>query len=189
MVHIGKVYTKTGDGGSTSLVDGTRIRKNALRLAAYGDVDELNATLGAARCLVTDDRVGEGLDRIQNDLFDVGADLATPLTAGEEPDAALRIIATQTERLENEIDAFNEPLPDLTSFILPGGSVSAAELHRARTICRRAERGVVALSDDEDVNLEALRYLNRLSDWLFVVARVECLAAGEEVFWKPAENR
>ncbi len=188
MVYIGKVYTRTGDTGSTSLADGTRVEKDDLRLAAYGDVDELNATLGVARELVSPG-LTEAIAVIQNDLFDLGADLATPLIADEAPGAALRMAPSQTERLETEIDAMNEALPPLDSFVLPGGALSAAELHRARTVCRRAERVAVALARDVETNPGALRYLNRLSDWLFVAARQECVDAGDEVKWVPAANR
>ncbi len=201
MVHIGKVYTKTGDSGSTSLVDGTRVGKDEARIAAYGDVDELNATLGVVRELLDDEQLVAWVAAIQNDLFDLGADLATPMLDGEGAGttgdgdeavpafAALRVVAGQVERLESQIDAVNENLPDLTSFVLPGGCLSAAELHRARTICRRAERITVGLARNAEVNPDALRYLNRLSDWLFVMSRKECVAQGDEIHWVPAANR
>ena len=191
VVKLNKIYTRTGDDGSTGLVDGTRLSKHSLRVAAYGDVDETNATLGLARLDLTSRRVDAMLARIQNELFDLGADLATPLPPDGAADAeyALRIIPSQTERLEAELDALNADMPALSSFILPGGSAPAARLHLARTVARRAERTMVALSNVEDVNPEALRYINRLSDFLFVAARW-CNDQGErDVLWKAGGTR
>jgi len=170
VVKLNKIYTRTGDDGSTGLVDGSRLSKNALRVQAYGDAM---------------------LSRIQNDLFDLGADLATPLPNEGEADSeyALRMVAAQTTRLETELDALNADLTPLNSFVLPGGHPPAAYLHQARTVCRRAERITVALADEEPVNPHALTYLNRLSDFLFVAARW-CNDQGEtDVKWVPGKNR
>jgi cob(I)alamin adenosyltransferase len=190
MVVLNRIYTRTGDGGETALVDGSRVPKNAPRVAAYGTVDELNATLGLAR-LHGAGAIAEGIARVQNDLFDLGADLATP---GYENDAAakrqpLRIVAPQVERLEREIDAMNDDLAPLRSFVLPGGSALAAHLHLARTVCRRAERLTVTLAGTETVNPETVRYLNRLSDWLFVAARVANDLGTGDILWVPGANR
>ena len=190
MVVLNRIYTRTGDKGETGLVDGSRLRKDAPRVEAYGTVDELNATLGLAR-LHGDGPLGAGIARIQNDLFDLGADLATP---GFERDAEaarppLRIVAAQTDRLEAEIDAMNADLAPLRSFILPGGSALAAHLHLARTVCRRAERAAVTLAGAEPVNPEAVRFLNRLSDWLFVAARVANDGGATDILWVPGANR
>jgi cob(I)alamin adenosyltransferase len=169
MVVLNKIYTKTGDAGETALGDGSRVAKHSMRVTAYGTVDELNATLGLAR-LHADETLGAQLSTIQNDLFDLGADLCTP---NMEKDAereypALRIVAAQVERLESEIDAMNARLQPLRSFILPGGTAMAAHMHVCRTVARRAERLVVELATMESVNPEAVKYLNRLSDWFFV---------------------
>jgi cob(I)alamin adenosyltransferase len=190
MVVLNRIYTRTGDSGETALVDGSRVPKHAPRVAAYGTVDELNATLGLAR-LHAAGPLAEGIARIQNDLFDLGADLANP---GFENDAAakrppLRAVAAQVDRLEREIDAMNEGLAPLRSFVLPGGSALAAHLHLARTVCRRAERLAVALAAAESVNPDAVRYLNRLSDWLFVSARVANDQGRSDVLWVPGANR
>lgn len=191
MVKLNKIYTRTGDDGTTGLVGGVRVRKDDPRVEAYGTVDEANAAIGVALAL------GEGgnpeilatLRAIQHDLFDVGADLATPFAPEEKPGAALRIVAAQTLRLEREIDRFNEALAPLTSFVLPGGAPLGAALHLARTIVRRAERLSVALhaGDPVGTNDEAIRYLNRLSDLLFVLGRVA--NAGKDVLWVPGKNR
>ena len=191
MVKLNRIYTRTGDDGSTGLVDGTRLPKHSARVAAYGDVDETNAAIGLARLDLTSRRLDAMLARIQNELFDLGADLATPLPGDGEPDAeyALRIIPSQTARLEADLDALNADMPALSSFILPGGSVPAARLHLARTVARRAERTVVALADAEPVNPDALRYINRLSDFLFVAARW-CNGQGEgDVLWQAGATR
>lgn len=190
MVVLNRIYTRTGDRGDTALGDGTRLPKDAPRVAAYGTVDELNATLGLARLHASGHALDEGLSRIQNDLFDLGADLCTPgfEADAEAPHPRLRIVAAQVLRLESEIDAMNAGLAPLRSFVLPGGTALSAHLHLARTVCRRAERGAVTLAAAEIVNPEAVRYLNRLSDWLFVAGRAANGAAGD-VLWSPGANR
>jgi cob(I)alamin adenosyltransferase len=187
MVRLTRIYTRGGDRGETSLGDGARVPKHALRVAAYGTVDEANAAVGIAR-LHTDPAADEMLDRIQNDLFDLGADLCTPEN-GNRGAGALRIAATQVERLEQEIDAMNAVLRPLDSFILPGGTPAAAYLHLARTVARRAERLVSELAAQEPVNLEALKYLNRLSDHLFVLGRRVNDSGARDVLWRPGANR
>ena len=184
MVKLNKIYTRTGDKGTAGLVDGSRVSKASLRMAAIGDVDEANAAVGTAIVLLNPD-VGERLRRVQNELFDLGADIATP----GEIEGALRIVGSQVERLEQEIDAMNESLDPLTSFILPGGSAEVAALHLARTVVRRAERSVVALSEAEQVNPDALAYINRLSDLLFVAARFVASSQGGDVLWQPGATR
>lgn len=191
MVKLNKIYTRTGDGGTTGLVDGSRRAKHDLRLEAIGEVDELNSAVGFAALALEADR-GAALHRIQNDLFDLGADLATPLgdIGGADftpSEMVLRIVAAQPDRLEAEIDALNATLPPLTSFILPGGSEGAARVHLARAIARRAERAATALAAAEPVNPSALAYLNRLSDYLFVVARA--INAGKDPLWVPGSSR
>ena len=190
MVVLNRIYTRTGDAGETALGNGARVAKHALRVAAYGTVDEVNATLGLAR-LHAAEGLDAGLARIQNDLFDLGADLCTP---DIENDATaqrprLRVVAAQVARLEQEIDAMNADLQPLRSFVLPGGSALAAHLHLCRTVCRRAERGVVELASTETVNDEAVRYLNRLSDWFFVAARVANQGGRADVLWVPGATR
>ncbi len=187
MVKLTRIYTRGGDTGETSLGSGTRVPKHADRVAAFGDVDEANAVLGVAR-LHTDGDLDDILERIQNDLFDLGADLCVP-EDGRGGEAALRVSAVQVERLEQEIDAFNAELAPLNSFVLPGGSAAAAHLHLARTVARRAERRVTLLADSESVNPEALRYLNRLSDLLFVLARHANDIGRADVLWTPGANR
>jgi cob(I)alamin adenosyltransferase len=187
MVRLTRIYTRGGDAGDTSLGDGTRVPKHSLRVAAYGTVDEANAAIGVAR-LHADPAADEMLGRIQNDLFDLGADLCTPEGARRSP-GALRIIAAQVERLEREIDAMNASLQPLHSFILPGGTPAAAYLHVARTIVRRAERLVSELARQEPVNPEALKYLNRLSDHLFVLGRRVNDDGARDVLWRPGANR
>src|SRR5271170_3825388 len=167
MVRLTRIYTRGGDAGETSLGDGTRVPKHGVRVAAYGTVDEANAAIGIAR-LHADAAADEMLDRIQNDLFDLGADLCTP-EDGKRAAGALRIAAAQVERLEREIDALNAELKPLDSFVLPGGTPCAAYLHLARTVVRRAERLVDELARKTELNPEALKYLNRLSDHLFVL--------------------
>jgi cob(I)alamin adenosyltransferase len=187
MVYLSRIYTKTGDQGETSLGDGTRVVKDHPRVAAYGDVDELNAVLGLLRASLPANGGEEEaalLRDIQNDLFDVGADLCVPLSAPPTEDARLRVRAEQAVRLERAIDRFNAELAPLTSFILPGGSLAAAWCHLARTVCRRAERSVVALGRREPLNPQIVIYLNRLSDLLFVLARV-FNRGGQEVLWVP----
>jgi cob(I)alamin adenosyltransferase len=188
MVRLTRIYTRGGDAGQTSLGDGSRVDKHALRVEAYGTVDEANATLGVARLHApTDDReIDAMLARIQNDLFDLGADLCRP---GDPGDGKLRIADGQVERLEREIDRLNGALAPLDSFVLPGGTPCAAQLHLARTVTRRAERLVGALAARETVNPAALKYLNRLSDHLFVLSRwVNGRGAGD-VLWVPGANR
>lgn len=191
MVRLTRIYTRGGDNGETSLGDGTRAPKHALRVAAYGTVDEANAAIGIAHLDVQaagDPEADAMLGRIQNDLFDLGADLCTP-EEGRRAAGALRIIAAQVERLEHEIDTMNASLRPLDSFILPGGSPAAAHLHLARTIVRRAERLVAELAAAERVNPEALKYLNRLSDHLFVLGRRANGNGAQDVLWVPGKTR
>ncbi|MEK6747041.1 MAG: cob(I)yrinic acid a,c-diamide adenosyltransferase [Pseudomonadota bacterium] len=187
MVKLNKIYTRSGDNGDTGLTDGSRRPKYDLRVEAYGTVDEANSAIGIAR-LHTSGEHELMLARIQHDLFDLGADLSTPLPESGE-DKALRIIAKQTVRLETEIDSLNENILPLTSFVLPGGSEAAAFLHLARTITRRAERIACALASNEAINPEAIKYLNRLSDFLFVLARAVNDNGKNDVLWVPAINR
>ncbi|MBO0739366.1 MAG: cob(I)yrinic acid a,c-diamide adenosyltransferase [Alphaproteobacteria bacterium] len=187
MVRLTRIYTRGGDAGETSLGDGSRVPKHALRVAAYGTLDEANAAIGIAR-LHADAAADKMLDRIQNDLFDLGADLCTP-EDGRRADGALRVVAAQVERLEREIDAMNTQLQPLASFILPGGTPAAACLHLARAITRRAERLVSELAAAEPVNPEALKYLNRLSDHLFVLGRRLNDNGACDVLWRPGANR
>ncbi|MBC7165428.1 MAG: cob(I)yrinic acid a,c-diamide adenosyltransferase [Roseovarius sp.] len=190
MVVLNRIYTRTGDAGETALGNGVRVAKHSPRVTAYGTVDEVNATLGLAR-LYAEGETDAALARIQNDLFDLGADLCRPdmekdAEAGYPP---LRIAPAQVERLEAEIDAMNAHLEPLRSFILPGGSALAAHLHLCRTVARRAERLVVELAALEEVNGAAIRYLNRLSDWLFVAARMANDGGKADVLWIPGANR
>ncbi len=187
MVKLTKIYTRTGDGGETGLVDGSRISKAHPRAVAIGDVDEANSAIGVALLHVRDENAQAMLGRIQNELFDLGADLATP---GEEfTTTDLRITADQVARLELEIDAMNEALEPLRSFILPGGGAGAAHLHLARTIVRRAERAAVGAAREVALNPQALVYINRLSDHLFVLARLIAKAEGGDILWKPGATR
>ncbi|HLI19621.1 MAG TPA: cob(I)yrinic acid a,c-diamide adenosyltransferase [Stellaceae bacterium] len=186
MVRLTRIYTKGGDKGETSLGDGSRVKKHSARVEAFGTVDEANAAIGLARLHAGGEALAM-LARIQHDLFDLGADLCTP-EGGARSDRALRILASQTERLEREIDAMNAELTPLDSFILPGGTPLAAQLHLARTITRRAERLVTALAEAETINPEAVKYLNRLSDHLFVLSRVANRETGD-VLWQPGVNR
>ncbi len=190
MVVLNKIYTRTGDKGETALGDGTRVAKQAPRVEAYGTVDEANAVIGLAR-LHAEGETDAALARIQNDLFDLGADLCRPPAEGEDraEHPPLRVIAAQVERLEREIDAMNAGLAPLRSFVLPGGAPLAAHLHHARTVCRRAERLTVALAGAEPVGEAAIRYLNRLSDWLFVAGRVANDNGDRDVLWVPGANR
>jgi len=190
MVVLSKIYTKTGDAGETALGNGARVAKHSLRVSAYGTVDETNATVGLARLHATGD-MADALKRISNDLFDLGADLCTPNRHLDETLSytPLRMIEGQVTRLEREIDAMNEKLTPLRSFILPGGSVLAAQLHLCRTVCRRAERLVVETATMEDVNPEAVRYLNRLSDWFFVAGRIANNDGKDDVLWVPGLTR
>ncbi len=187
MVKLTKIYTRGGDTGDTSLGDGARVVKHDPRVAAYGTVDEANAAVGLAR-LHTGGALDGMLGRIQNDLFDLGADLCRPETDGEKG-PALRMTAEQVARLEREIDKINARLAPLNSFVLPGGTPAAAHLHLARTTARRAERGITALAEHEPVNPEAVRYINRLSDLLFVLARHANDDGAQDVLWQPGANR
>jgi cob(I)alamin adenosyltransferase len=187
MVRLTRIYTRGGDGGETSLTDGSRVPKHDLRVAAFGTVDEANAAIGMAR-LYAEGEADRALARIQNDLFDLGADLSTPEGSGRKK-GALRILDSQVDRLEREIDALNAELKPLTSFVLPGGSQCAAHLHLARTVVRRAERLVAELAAREPVNAAALKYLNRLSDHLFVLSRHLNDNGARDVLWEPGANR
>jgi cob(I)alamin adenosyltransferase len=187
MVTLSRIYTKTGDLGETGLGDGSRISKASLRVTAMGAVDEANSAVGIAR-LDAEEDIDAMLGRIQNDLFDLGADLCAP-EDGRKAEGRLRISSAQVERLEREIDTMNETLSPLTSFVLPGGTALAAHLHLARAITRRAEAAIVELSAQEQINPEALRYANRLSDHLFVMARAANNAGIGDVLWVPGKNR
>jgi cob(I)alamin adenosyltransferase len=192
MVTLNRIYTRTGDKGLTRLSTGQPVSKASLRVEAYGGVDETNAFIGVARQHTkADAELDALLERIQNDLFDLGADLATPEQNGKPDWEPLRVVDSQVERLEREIDAINERLSPLTSFVLPAGSPAAAALHVARTVCRRAERGLVDLMtvEGEIVGAPALRYLNRLSDLLFVAARRANDDGAADVLWKPGATR
>ena len=185
MVKLNKIYTRTGDQGTAGLVDGSRVSKASLRMAAIGEVDEANAAIGVAIAALGGGEVGLRLLSVQNDLFDLGADVATP----GEVDGALRIVASQVARLEVEIDEMNASLAPLTSFILPSGSPGVSALHLARAVVRRAERAAVALNEREPLNPHLLAYLNRLSDHLFVAARFVAADEGGDILWKPGETR
>jgi cob(I)alamin adenosyltransferase len=189
MVYLSRIYTKTGDAGETSLGDATRVPKDHPRVAAYGSVDELNAVLGLLRAQAgsTLDHLGvpDLLRQVQNDLFDVGADLCRPQSPEEKPGQHLRVRPDQSARLETSIDRLNESLAPLTSFVLPGGRLEAAWCHLARTVCRRAERDVVTLARTETLNPQVVIYLNRLSDWLFVLARIYNEQGQKDVLWVP----
>jgi cob(I)alamin adenosyltransferase len=199
MVRLTKIYTRTGDDGTTGLGDGSRVIKTDTRVEAYGTVDEANAAIGL--CVVEAERspnvaqageIAALLRVIQNDLFDVGADLCCPCEPGEKPGSRLRVVASQTERLERTIDRFNDRMKPLDSFVLPGGTPLAAALHLARTITRRAERVTVQLaaqSGGEATNPESVRYLNRLSDLLFVLSRVANDEGAQDVKWVPGASR
>jgi cob(I)alamin adenosyltransferase len=183
LVKLNKIYTRTGDDGTSGLVDGSRASKAGLRMTAIGEVDEANAMIGMVMATLTPGDLPEHLQGIQNDMFDLGADLATPGEVG------LRIVASQVERLEVAIDAMNEELEPLQSFILPGGSDTVAALHLARTVVRRAERAAVALHEREPLNPNLLAYLNRLSDLLFVTARYVAAKEGGDILWRPGAMR
>jgi len=194
MVVLNRIYTRTGDDGTTALGTGERRKKHDLRIAAYGTIDELNACLGLARLHTRDEAAVDAmLARIQNDLFDLGADLCTPDQAkGKGPGGArLAVSDAQVTRLEQEIDALNAELSPLRSFVLPGGTPAAAHLHLARTVCRRGERLMVELADkpDEEVSPAALKYVNRLSDFLFVASRFLNRKGADDVLWVPGQNR
>ncbi|WP_309611979.1 cob(I)yrinic acid a,c-diamide adenosyltransferase [Sphingomonas sp.] len=193
MVKLNKIYTRTGDAGDSGLVDGSRVSKASARMIAIGDVDEANSALGLAIAHLGAHagahRHHAALLRIQNELFDLGADLATPVTDAADPDWALRIVPAQVDRLEREIDAMNLDLAPLASFILPGGSLAVAAIHLARATVRRAERAAVALAAEARINPPALTYLNRLSDHLFVSARSVASDEGGDVLWRPGATR
>ena len=197
LVKLNRIYTRTGDDGTTGLGDGARRLKDDARVSAYGEVDELNSTLGLVRLstadsgeadLLTIDRV---LARVQNDLFDLGADLCVPPQPHEEEGAALRVTQGQVDSLERAIDDLNADLAPLTSFVLPSGSAAAAALHLARTVCRRAERALVTLAsiEGEVVGAPAIKYVNRLSDYLFVASRFANRRGADDILWKPGANR
>ena len=192
MVKLNKIYTKTGDDGTTGLVDGSRIAKNDPRMAAIGDVDELNSALGVAICEITDEALVQTLRIIQNDLFDLGADLATPPVDGDDfspSEMILRVVPSQVERLEKAIDAATAELNPLTSFILPGGSKAAAAIHLVRAVARRTERTCVAAGRDMSINPQALAYVNRLSDYLFVLGRALNNGGKDDILWVPEIGR
>jgi cob(I)alamin adenosyltransferase len=186
VVKLTRIYTRGGDKGQTSLVSGDRVPKHDPRVAAFGTVDETNAVIGLARLHTTGD-ADAMLGRIQEDLFDLGADLGNP--SEDLSDATLRIVAAQVSRLEEEIDAMNGELTSLTSFVLPGGTHASAFLHQARTVCRRAERLATELAEIAPVNPEAVRYLNRLSDLMFVAARYLNKKGAGDILWRPGANR
>lgn len=191
MVQLTRIYTRGGDKGSTSLGSGKRVKKHDLRVTAYGTVDEANAAVGVARLHTAGKELGGDIDvmlnRIQNDLFDLGADLCQPEDPKDYP--PLRVVEAQVERLEQEIDRLNAELQPLKSFVLSGGTPAAAHLHLARTITRRAERDMTALMEHQEINPAALRYINRLSDLLFVMARYVNDKGRADVLWVPGQNR
>ena len=211
MVYLSKIYTRSGDDGTTGLGDGTRIPKNHVRIESYGTADELGAVIGLAASYNNDVAMADSLRRIQNDLFDLGADLCVPLaevkddtsqdqdsqvgSSSESPGEAeskpspLRVKDSQVRRLEAEIDAMNANLEPLKSFVLSGGNAVGAHLHHARCVARRCERATIALADVENINAAVVRYLNRLSDWLFVAARFANKTDDSEVLWKPGEQQ
>ncbi len=189
MVKLNKIYTRTGDEGTTGLVNGARVSKADVRIIACGAVDEVNAALGVALSALDGGALYDVLRGIQNDLFDLGADLATPGPDGEYTHTPLRIVPAQTKALEGHIDRLNADLSPLTSFILPGGTAAAAQLHMARTICRRAESACVSLHEAAPLNPHALIYLNRLSDLLFVAARHVNAKSEGDVLWVPGKGR
>ena len=193
MVYLSRIYTKTGDNGDTGLGDGSRVPKDHPRVAAYGTVDELNALLGIFLLHLRDAHAElamiDLIRGVQNDLFDVGGDLCLPASEDEKPGQVLRVRADQAERLEKAIDHWNERLQPLKSFILPGGSAAAAWCHLARTVCRRAERDVVTLAHSEKINPQVIVYLNRLSDLLFVLARICNRDGNDDVLWVPGGSR
>jgi cob(I)alamin adenosyltransferase len=188
MVRLTKIYTRTGDGGKTRLVGNAQVSKADLRVAAYGDVDETNSALGLVICAVADEAIKATFLKIQNDLFDLGADLANP-GPDKKDTPVLRISADKATWLEEQIDRLNSDLSPLQSFVLPGGSEAAARLHLVRAICRRAERSAVALAQSQSVNPHALVYLNRLSDFLFVAARHANLRKGGDILWVPGGDQ
>ena len=189
MVVLNKIYTKTGDKGETALGDGTRVTKTSPRVEAYGTVDELNSIVGIA-VFHAEGKIREQLQTIQNDLFDLGADLCVPETQNVNAEyPPLRMVTAQVERLESEIDQVNKDLSPLRSFILPGGTLLASYLHQCRTVARRAERLTVGLSEEELINPNTIKYLNRLSDWFFVMARVANNNGNDDILWIPGASR
>jgi len=189
MVKLNKIYTRTGDTGQTGLVDGSRVSKADARIAAIGDVDEANCAIGVATAMLDAGPERDMLARIQNEMFDLGADLATPGENFAPSERVLRITPAQVERLEREIDRMNQGLAPLSSFILPGGLPAASQLHVARAVARRAERSAVAAAAEMPINPDALAYINRLSDHLFVLARLLNMAAGGDIVWTPGATR
>lgn len=189
MVKLNRIYTRTGDAGTTGLVDGSRLPKHAPRMQAVGDVDEANSAIGLAVIAIGDRPEAGWLTTIQNDLFDLGADLATPIPEGEDEPWALRIVSSQVDRLEQRIDAMNADLAPLDSFVLPGGSPAPAAVHLARAVTRRAERSATAAAVEVAINPQALAYLNRLSDLLFVMARRLNGNGAGDVKWVPGASR
>jgi cob(I)alamin adenosyltransferase len=189
LVKLTKIYTRTGDAGTTGLVDGSRLPKHAARMDAIGSVDEANSAIGLAVCALAGTAHADALTRIQNDLFDLGADLATPGEDFAPSEMVLRIVPAQAAWLEAAIDALNEDLAPLKSFILPGGSEGAARVHVARAATRRAERAMTALATEAPTNPAALAYVNRLSDYLFVLTRAINAAGAGDVLWVPGQNR
>lgn len=189
MVYLSRIYTKTGDEGKTGLGDGHRVWKDDSRVIAYGEVDELNSMLGLLLAQEVNVPERELIHSIQNDLFDLGADLCVPVKPEEKSGDSLRIQPAQVDRLERAIDRLNDLLEPLKSFILPGGTLAAALLHQARVVCRRAERSLVTLMQKETINPQSLIYLNRLSDLLFVLARVANDQGKKDVLWVPGKNR
>jgi len=192
LVKLNKIYTRTGDAGTTGLVDGSRLPKHDARMEAIGAVDEANSALGLAAAILGDNEHAQQLFRIQNDLFDLGADLATPATEDDDfapSEMVLRMVAAQTEWLEQAIDAANANLEPLTSFVLPGGSEASARLHVARAATRRAERAMTAMAEQLRTNPQALAYINRLSDYLFVLARTANDGGRSDIKWVPGANR
>ena len=192
MVKLNKIYTRTGDDGTTGLVDGSRVAKHDQRMAAIGDVDELNSALGVAICEIGDDALVQELRNVQNDLFDLGADLATPGEADNDfspSEMVLRIVPSQVERLESLIDAATAALDPLTSFILPGGTKAAAAIHLVRAVARRTERTCVAAGTEMALNPQALAYVNRLSDYLFVLGRMLNNGGKDDILWVPGGSR
>ena len=193
MVKLNKIYTRTGDSGKTGLGNGDRVDKHAARVTAYGDVDELNAVIGVAIATMSSNKADKDmvkiLQKIQNELFDLGADLCVPSEIDEQKGQRLRITTEYTNRLESSIDLLNEPLSPLTSFILPGGAQESALLHQARTIARRAERAITELYKKEQINQHILKYINRLSDLLFVMARAaNTYRQHTDILWKPGDD-
>lgn len=189
MVYLSRIYTKTGDQGETGLGDGSRVPKDHPRVVAYGEVDELNAVLGLLLAQHPQVQEADLLRSIQNDLFDVGADLCRPQSSDESPGQRLRVQPQQVARLEQAIDRLNANLKPLTSFVLPGGQPAAAWCHLARTVCRRAERAVVTLMRQETINPQVLIYLNRLSDLLFVLGRVYNAGGKADILWVPGQSQ